>query len=690
MYGTLSRGEVVWPLAFVAVAMVLPLYLNNYLLYVGCTLMVYAVLALGLDVIMGHAGQFAFSHVAFYGIGAYLTAILQDRFGIPFPAGLLLAVLVCAGLAALVAVASVRLRHIYLGLATVAFASAVNWGFQTWKAATGGVDGLRVHPSEFILFTSNSDASNFRVLAVIFAVMLLATFLLLRSHLGRSMAAIRDSEHVAAVSGISVRRTKLWAFVISSVYAGVAGGMLVVFNSFISPENFTFAPAVLLLTMLVVGGMGTVPGVILGAVILGLLPEVLRAVMKDFLVWQEFVYGLILVLSITLMPQGVYGALRGLTALDRLSLEVEQGTIHALIGPNGAGKSTAFNAITRVYNLSAGRVRFDDQVISTLPPHSLAGRGLSRTFQNIELCGRMTVLENVLVGMSTRIPRYIPLLPGRSRSRAEAAALHEAEALLERMGLSEVRDTKAGALDFGRQKMLDIVRALASKPRLLLLDEPAAGLRNREIAALDALLGANGAGKSTTLNCISGLVPLRGGAIRFEGERIDGLSPEEIVRRGIAQVPEGREIFPDMSVADNLLLGGWIHRGDRRQLRHDQEHIYDIFPRLKEREQQHAGTLSGGEQQMLMIGRALMSRPRLLLMDEPSLGLSPVLVKTLFDVIVRLNRDGLTTLIVEQNAELALTVSQYGYILENGEMAFHGPSGQLHSDDRIRDAYLGT
>jgi branched-chain amino acid transport system ATP-binding protein len=213
-----------------------------------------------------------------------------------------------------------------------------------------------------------------------------------------------------------------------------------------------------------------------------------------------------------------------------------------------------------------------------------------------------------------------------------------------------------------------------------------------EVAAgsLVCLLGANGAGKSTTLNCISGVVPLKAGSITFDGERMDGLSVEAIVRRGIAQVPEGREIFPEMSVADNLVLGGWVHRSNKRQLREDQERIYEMFPRLKERIQQDAGTLSGGEQQMLMIGRALMARPKILLMDEPSLGLSPVLVEKLFEVIQQLNKTGLTILIVEQNAQLALKVSEYGYILENGEMAFEGKSNDLIVNEKIQEAYLGT
>lgn len=207
---------------------------------------------------------------------------------------------------------------------------------------------------------------------------------------------------------------------------------------------------------------------------------------------------------------------------------------------------------------------------------------------------------------------------------------------------------------------------------------------------LVCLLGANGAGKSSTLNCISGIVPLRGGTISFDGARIDTLGVEGIVRCGLAQVPEGRVTYPAMSVVDNLILGAWVHRHKRAQVREDLDRIYSIFPRLKERQEQHAGTLSGGEQQMLMIGRALMARPKVLLMDEPSLGLSPVLVERVFETIVELNKSGLTILIVEQNAQLALRVSEYGYILENGEIAFHGPSDKLRSDPKVREAYLGT
>ena len=201
------------------------------------------------------------------------------------------------------------------------------------------------------------------------------------------------------------------------------------------------------------------------------------------------------------------------------------------------------------------------------------------------------------------------------------------------------------------------------------------------------LLGANGAGKTTTLNCISGVVPLAGGRIRFEGEDVSGLSIDRLVARGIVQVPEGREIFPELSVADNLLLGAWLHR--RKPAADSLERVYDYFPRLKERAAQHAGTLSGGEQQMLMIGRALMARPKLLLLDEPSLGLSPVLIEQVFAIVKRIHADGVPILLVEQNARVALAASQYGYVLENGEIRLHGAAAELTENPEIRAAYLG-
>lgn len=204
-----------------------------------------------------------------------------------------------------------------------------------------------------------------------------------------------------------------------------------------------------------------------------------------------------------------------------------------------------------------------------------------------------------------------------------------------------------------------------------------------------ALLGANGAGKTTTLNCISRVVALTSGEIHFEGQRVDRLASEDMVARGVCQVPEGREIFAKMSVRENLEIGAHLRR-DTAAIKQDLDRVCDYFPRLRQRFAQEAGTLSGGEQQMLLIARALMGRPKLLLLDEPSLGLSPLLVEQIFDIIRQLNKEGLTILLVEQNARIALNVSDYAYILENGEIAFEGNSADLVRDDRVRQAYLGA
>jgi branched-chain amino acid transport system ATP-binding protein len=209
-----------------------------------------------------------------------------------------------------------------------------------------------------------------------------------------------------------------------------------------------------------------------------------------------------------------------------------------------------------------------------------------------------------------------------------------------------------------------------------------------EANQLVCLLGANGAGKTTTLNCISGLVAATRGRIVFAGEDIGNLRAEDIVKRGVVQVPEGREIFAAMSVEDNLMLGAWHHK-DRERNRKELERVYDLFPRLRERTSQFAGTLSGGEQQMLMIGRALMAKPKLLMLDEPSLGLSPILVQQVFDIIKTIHQSGIAILLVEQNARVALDVSSYGYILENGEINLHGPATALAENPQVHEAYLG-
>lgn len=211
-----------------------------------------------------------------------------------------------------------------------------------------------------------------------------------------------------------------------------------------------------------------------------------------------------------------------------------------------------------------------------------------------------------------------------------------------------------------------------------------------EAGSIVTLIGANGAGKSTTLRALSGLVKPVAGTIRYEGREISKLPANKVVAGGLCHVPEGRMIFSNLTVLENLKMGAYLQR-DKKWIATQTEYVFGLFPRLKERESQAAGTLSGGEQQMLAIGRALLSRPKFLMLDEPSLGIAPLLVKTIFERIVEINREqGLTILLVEQNANLALDVSSYGYVLETGKILLEGPSAELKANPQVQEAYLGA
>ena len=200
------------------------------------------------------------------------------------------------------------------------------------------------------------------------------------------------------------------------------------------------------------------------------------------------------------------------------------------------------------------------------------------------------------------------------------------------------------------------------------------------------LIGANGAGKSTTLRSIAGLVPVKAGRIHLQAEDITGLSPDRIVAKGVTLVPEGRRVFPDLTVLENLKVGAYLRKDSLEQ---DIQWVYSLFPRLKERSWQAAGTLSGGEQQMLAVGRALMSRPKIMMMDEPSLGLAPLVVQGIFDIIREINRQGVTILLIEQNANMALKVADQAYVMETGVITRQGTGQELLNDESIKEAYLG-
>ncbi len=488
----------------------------------------------------------------------------------------------------------------------------------------------------------------------------------------------------------------------------------------------------------------------------------------------------------------------GIKAVDGISMQVQAGHVHGLIGPNGSGKSTLVNVISGLYSPSAGQLRLLGVDLPKGSLHWVAQAGIARTFQNLQIFSELSAVENVMVACAGAYKKSLPLvLLGFARAE-ERKAQADALALLEFVGLASDARTKAKDMPYGAQRFLEIARALARKPKLLILDEPAAGLAHPDVlklieivrkirqlgittiliehhmsvvnevcdfvTVLDegkiiaqglpdeikrdprviqaylgdskesaytsrklgetallrvenvhagygasevlcgasfevragsvvALIGANGAGKTTAMRVLSGILKPTRGKVVLDGREVQHLDASRIARLGLAHSPEGRKVFAPLSVEDNLLLGAYTRLpkvfGFSAQANPDLEKIYALFPRLKERREQAAGTLSGGEQQMLAIGRALMANPKIILLDEPSMGLAPVIVQEVFATISKLKEAGVTMLLVEQFAKSALEVADYAYVLENGRIAVEGTPEELSRNARVLAAYLG-
>ncbi len=490
-------------------------------------------------------------------------------------------------------------------------------------------------------------------------------------------------------------------------------------------------------------------------------------------------------------------AFGGLQVISKLDLEVGEGEIVSVIGPNGAGKTTLFNLVTGIYEPDSGEILLDGESIVRLAPHKITNRGVARTFQTLRLFLNMSVKENVMAaaygGTHASILESILRLPRARREERETNALAEEKLAFFGQRLMGYRwDQPAYSLSYANRRRLEIARATATRPRILLLDEPAAGMNPVEtheiteliaklrddggytilviehdmhvvegisdrVVALDhgredrrgdvrggrdrpagrrgvprhrcdggevsangsaepllrldgintyygemhilqdvdlvvgegelvCLLGGNASGKSTTLKTVLGIVPPRTGTVTFAGEDVTGRATSYRIGKGMAIVPENRRLFGPMSVLENLQMGAYLHGGGTTE---DFEHVYTLFPLLHERRSQLAGTLSGGEQQMVAMGRALMARPKLMLMDEPSMGLAPILVERSFEIIEQVHEAGVAILVVEQNANISLSIADRGYVLSTGRIVLEGQASELIRHDELRKAYLG-
>jgi branched-chain amino acid transport system ATP-binding protein len=813
--------------ALTAGAIAIALTSESYTHFVLALVALTTIVGVGLNVLLGLSGQVSLGHVGFYAIGAYAAAILLGK-GVSFWLALPFASLLAGIVGVLLALPALRVAGSYLAMITIAFAFIVQHGTIEWKSLTGGQNGLMSFAAPTFFGRPFAERET-AILSVLLAAASLYLFRLFsRSAWGRAMIAVRDSETAARSIGLNPVTIKTASFAISAALAGVAGAVYSPLMMFVAPDSFPFSQSILFLLAVIVGGAGSLFGPAVGAAITVLLPELLSQLAE----YRLLFVGLLLLAVLWIAPEGVIGlfarllpkrrsksdaghadidvhallsgsgaskdlvvkgigiAFGGVKAATDISFVAHPGCITSLIGPNGAGKSTVLNMIGGFYRADTGSVTRAGVDLAGEPAWRVARNGIARTYQTTQLFGAMTVLDNILIAL--RRGRLGNPLGALARSEDEATA----RGLLTFAGYRGRTDLQARYLAHVDLRLVEIARALATRPAVLLLDEPAAGLLRSDkdqlgvllkkiagagiavilvehdmqlvmaisdhIVVLDAgaviaagdparvrndplvlkaylgagdmqarprpkswrapsgdvvlscvkldagygaapvlqnmslavrsgemvaLLGANGAGKSTAMLAMSGLLRPVDGSIILDDERIDGLPANRIAARGLALVPEGRQMFTELSVRDNIMLGAYTRKD--ADLRKEVDGLLLRFPRLRDRIDSRAGLLSGGEQQMVAIARGLMAKPRILLLDEPSLGLAPAMISELFAVLADLRDEGVTILLVDQMASLALKIADRGYVLESGRIVHEDAAEALAHDSALEAAYLG-
>ncbi len=824
-----------WALAafalFFAAAGVAAWFANGYYVFVIANMALMAIVGIGLNVLIGLTGQVSFGHVGFYAIGAYTVAVLTTTaklsIWVALPAGALLA----GVMGGILALPALRVRGPYLAMVTIAFGFIVEHGAVEWRAVTGGQNGIMGVPPLAPFGIQIGERSVALVGLALAALLTWMYWRLVASPLGRAMRAVKDTETAAESIGLNPVMLKAAAFAISAVCAGLAGGLFAPLSGFVTPSTFAFSQSILFVLAVMIGGAGTVAGPLVGALIVVLLPELLAGLAE----YRLLFFGALMLVVLWIAPAGLVGAVArllsrkspapatladgggslpshndlpqmrveglgiafgGVKAVTALDLVARPGMITALIGPNGAGKTTVLNMLSGFYRPGTGSITLGATALAGLPAWAVARAGIARTYQTSQLFGSLSILDNLIVAQA-RGRVTPPFAPGATEQHIAAA--QRGAQLARFVGYTGDLARTAADLPHVDRRLIEIARALATTPAVLLLDEPAAGLSSEDkgrlgqllqriaasgvavvlvehdmglvmgisqhVVVIDAgvriatgtpaevqrseavkkaylgegagrprsersasgsvgpvgagllevdrlgagygandvlhgiglavreremvaVLGANGAGKSTLMRALAGLIRPVTGAIALNGKALADLPAHQVAAQGVVLVPEGRQVFAELSVVDNIRLGAFLRR-DRAVVERDLESMFERFPRLKARMAQRAGLLSGGEQQMLAVARGLMAQPRLLLLDEPSLGLAPAIIEELFAALDRLRSEAVTILLVDQMAALALALADRACVIEGGRIVASGSAQEIAGNDALQRAYLG-